>query len=127
MCTVWPTGIIDKHHQFWGTEANMTEGNPMLLLEGLDLHLASDRLVLSVDLFDTLFSTYPRLQGRASLAVVGRTLYVVGGVDDILNSRAHSITGGGLDFFLGGQLLFNDEDLKSLLLFGGGAAAGSSK
>jgi len=94
---------------------------------GLDLHLANDRLLLSVDLFDTLFNTYPRLQGRASLAVVGRTLYIVGGVDDILNSRAKSITGGGLDFFLGGQLLFNDEDLKSLLLFGGGAAAGSSK
>ena len=29
----WPPGIIDKHHQFWGTEANMTEGNPMLMLE----------------------------------------------------------------------------------------------
>ena len=29
----WPPGIIDKHNQFWGTEANMTEGNPMLMLE----------------------------------------------------------------------------------------------
>jgi len=29
----WPPGIIDKHHQFWGGEANMTEGNPMLILE----------------------------------------------------------------------------------------------
>jgi hypothetical protein len=26
-------GIIDKHHQFWGGEENMTEGNPMLILE----------------------------------------------------------------------------------------------
>src|SRR3569623_1326200 len=34
---------------------------------------------------------------------------------------------GGFDFFLGGQLVFNDEDLKSLLLFGGCAAAGGSK
>jgi acetyl esterase/lipase len=29
----WPAGIIDKHHQFWGGEENMTEGNPMLMLE----------------------------------------------------------------------------------------------
>jgi len=29
----WPAGIIDKHHQFWGTEDNMAEGNPMLALE----------------------------------------------------------------------------------------------
>ena len=29
----WPPGIIDRHHQFWGTEANMAEGNPMLILE----------------------------------------------------------------------------------------------
>ena len=29
----WPPGIIDKHHQFWGGEENMTEGNPMLILE----------------------------------------------------------------------------------------------
>src|SRR5262249_37582069 len=29
----WPAGIIDKHHQFWGSEANMAEGNPMLILE----------------------------------------------------------------------------------------------
>lgn len=29
----WPAGIIDKHHQFWGTEENMAEGSPMLMLE----------------------------------------------------------------------------------------------
>ena len=29
----WPPGIIDKHHQFWGGEENMAEGNPMLILE----------------------------------------------------------------------------------------------
>ena len=94
---------------------------------GLDLHLVNDHLLLSVDLFDTLFNTYPRLQGRAAIAVLGHTLYVVGGVDDILNRRAKFGSSGGFDFFLGGQLVFNDEDLKSLLLFGGGAAAGSSK
>jgi acetyl esterase/lipase len=29
----WPAGIIEKHHQFWGGEENMAEGNPMLILE----------------------------------------------------------------------------------------------
>jgi phospholipid/cholesterol/gamma-HCH transport system substrate-binding protein len=94
---------------------------------GLDVHLMQDHLLLSVDLFDTLFNTYPRLQGRAAVAVWGRTLYVVGGVDDFLNRRAKGVSAGGLDWFLGGQLVFNDEDLKSLLLFGGSAAGGAAK
>lgn len=29
----WASGIIERHHQFWGTEANMAEGSPMLMLE----------------------------------------------------------------------------------------------
>jgi acetyl esterase len=29
----WPPGIVDNHIQFWGGEENMTEGNPMLILE----------------------------------------------------------------------------------------------
>jgi acetyl esterase/lipase len=29
----WPPGIVDRHHQFWGDEANMSEGSPMLMLE----------------------------------------------------------------------------------------------
>jgi acetyl esterase len=29
----WAPDIIDRHHQFWGTEENMAEGNPMLMLE----------------------------------------------------------------------------------------------
>jgi hypothetical protein len=29
----WPNGIIEKHHQFWGTEDNMSEASPMLMLE----------------------------------------------------------------------------------------------
>ena len=29
----WPPGIVDKHLQFWGSEANMIEGSPMLILE----------------------------------------------------------------------------------------------
>ncbi|MEO5767774.1 MAG: MlaD family protein, partial [Polyangia bacterium] len=94
---------------------------------GLDLHLIRDHLLLSVDVFDTKFNKLPRVQGRAAWAVYRRNLYVVAGVDDVINKRASLQSGGGFDWFFGGQLVFNDEDLKSLLLFGGGAAAGSSK
>jgi phospholipid/cholesterol/gamma-HCH transport system substrate-binding protein len=94
---------------------------------GLDLHLWQDHLLLSVDLFDTLYNKYPRLQTRASWSPFQRTLYIVGGLDDILNNRLPSQGGGGRDWFLGAQLVFNDEDLKALLLFGGGAASGATK
>jgi phospholipid/cholesterol/gamma-HCH transport system substrate-binding protein len=94
---------------------------------GADLHLLNSRLLLSADLFDTKFNQYPRLQARASIALYGRSIYLVGGVDDVLNRRAQLSSGGGFDWFFGGQLVFNDEDLKSLLLFGGSAASGASK
>ena len=29
----WTKGIIDRHNLFWGSEANMIEANPMLILE----------------------------------------------------------------------------------------------
>jgi phospholipid/cholesterol/gamma-HCH transport system substrate-binding protein len=94
---------------------------------GADLHLLNDHLVLSADLFDTKFNQYPRLQGRAAVALYGRSIYLVGGVDDVLNRRASLSSGGGFDWFFGGQLVFNDEDLKSLLLVGGSAASGATK
>ena len=95
---------------------------------GLDIHLMRNKLILSADMFDTLFNTWPRLQGRAALAVpYFPMLYLVGGVDDFLNHRGTVGTAGGFDWFLGGQLVFNDEDLKSLLLFGGSAAGGAAK
>jgi phospholipid/cholesterol/gamma-HCH transport system substrate-binding protein len=95
---------------------------------GVDLYLLGDRLNLSVDVFDTLTNQYPRVKPAAALAVWNRSLFVVGGADDILNqNRALAGAGGGIDWFLGGQLIFNDEDLKSLLLFGGSAAGGAAK
>jgi phospholipid/cholesterol/gamma-HCH transport system substrate-binding protein len=94
---------------------------------GVDLHLLDDRLVLSVDAFDARTNRYPRVKGTATMAVWQKTLYVVAGVDDLINfTRARAGAGGGIDWFLGAQLWFNDEDLKSLLLFGGGAAAGAA-
>jgi phospholipid/cholesterol/gamma-HCH transport system substrate-binding protein len=94
---------------------------------GLDFHLLKEKLLLSVDVFDTRFNRYPRVQARLMVSLYRNNLYILGGVDDVINERATLGAGGGFDWFLGGQLQFNDEDLKTLLLFGGGAAAGSSK
>jgi len=55
-----------------------------------------------------------------------RRLYIVGGVDDVLNERPLDGTGGGRDYFVGGQLRFNDEDLKSILPFVPASAAGGT-
>ncbi len=94
---------------------------------GADLYLFDDRLMLTADMFDMRSNQYPRLTGRASLAVYKRMVYLVGGVDDVLNYyRTQGSAGGFFDWFLGAQLVFNDEDLKSLLLFGGGSAASSA-
>jgi phospholipid/cholesterol/gamma-HCH transport system substrate-binding protein len=94
---------------------------------GGDVFLLKDRLVLSVDLFDAFRNKYPRLRATAQFAVWGRTLYLVGGADDLINyTRAPAGAGGGFDWFMGAQLVFNDEDLKSLLLFGGGFLAGAA-
>jgi phospholipid/cholesterol/gamma-HCH transport system substrate-binding protein len=97
---------------------------------GGDLFMLEDRLTLSVDVFNFAASNvgqYPRVKTSLAWDVWNKTLYVVGGADDLLNyTRAKAGAGGGFDYFLGAQLTFNDQDLKSLLLFGGGAAAGSA-
>lgn len=94
---------------------------------GMDLFFFDDRLMLSADVFDMRSNQYPRVTGRATLAVYKRLVYLVGGVDDVLNYvRTQGTAGGFFDWFLGAQLVFNDEDLKSLLLFGGGSAASSA-
>ncbi|MBN2576316.1 MAG: MCE family protein [Deltaproteobacteria bacterium] len=94
---------------------------------GADLYLFDDRLLLSADIFDMRSNQYPRFTARASLAVYKRYIYLVGGVDDVFNYvRTQGTAGGFFDWFLGAQLVFNDEDLKSLLLFGGGSAASSA-
>jgi phospholipid/cholesterol/gamma-HCH transport system substrate-binding protein len=94
---------------------------------GVDLYLLDDRLSLSVDVFDMRTNQYPRVKPTVAAAVWKRNLFLVAGVDDLVNfTRARAGAGGGIDWFLGTQLTFNDEDLKSLLLMGGGAAAGSA-
>lgn len=94
---------------------------------GIDVYLLDDRLSLSVDAFDMRTNKYPRIKPTIAAALWKRNLFLVAGLDDLLNpNRARAGAGGGIDGFLGMQLVFNDEDLKSLLLLGGGAAAGAA-
>jgi phospholipid/cholesterol/gamma-HCH transport system substrate-binding protein len=97
---------------------------------GGDLYLFDDRLELSADVFGFAQSTVgqnPRVKVSVAGEVWNKTLFLVAGADDLLNyHRGEAGTGGGFDWFVGGQLRFNDEDLKSLLLVGGGAAAGAA-
>ena len=70
---------------------------------------------------------YPRFTARAFLSVYKRYLSLVVGVDDVFNYvRKQGAAGGFFDWFMGAQLTFNDEDLKSLLLVGGGSAVSSA-
>jgi phospholipid/cholesterol/gamma-HCH transport system substrate-binding protein len=94
---------------------------------GLDIHLFDGRLTLSTDIFDTQSNSHPRFQARAILAVYKRYVSLVGGIDDPFNYRPSAGAGGFFDTFFGAQLQFNDEDLKSLLLFGGSAIGSASK
>ena len=83
-------------------------------------------LQIQSDLFDFRTNIYPRLKILAALEFF-RHVWIVGGVDDVLNGRgpgAGSIT--GRDYFIGAQLTFNDDDLKGLLTIGGAALLGSS-
>jgi hypothetical protein len=57
-----------------------------------------------------------------------RNLYVLAGVDDIINDRPPGALGSiGRDYYVGAQLMFNDEDLKALLAIGGSALGGAAK
>jgi phospholipid/cholesterol/gamma-HCH transport system substrate-binding protein len=95
---------------------------------GGDLYLLDDRLSLSVDVFDMRVNQYPRVKPALIGAIWKRNLFLTLGADDVINTRrARAGAGGGLDWFAGVQLVFNDEDLKSLLLVGGGAAAGAAR
>jgi phospholipid/cholesterol/gamma-HCH transport system substrate-binding protein len=95
---------------------------------GADLHFLADRLTLSVDAFDARSNTYPRVQGRGTLALYDQNVFIYAGVDDVINHRRASAGGGAFfDWFFGLQLLFRDEDLKTLLLFGGSSLGGPAR
>jgi phospholipid/cholesterol/gamma-HCH transport system substrate-binding protein len=94
---------------------------------GLDLHLLNGLLTLSTDVFDTQSNSHPRVQGRAIVALYKRYVSFVAGIDDPFNYRPSAGAGGFLDFFLGAQLQFNDDDFKSLLLFGSSALGSAGR
>ncbi len=97
-------------------------------------------LKLQVDAFDATFDRYPRVKLAIAYEAF-RHLYILGGVDELLNSpdSLTIVTGSsdvpiqfetlrfGRDVFFGAMLRFNDEDLAALLTVGGSALAGVAK
>ena len=78
---------------------------------GLDFEFFEDTLKLSFDVFDFQADTYPRLKWLFSYEFI-KHVYLAGGVDDIINDV-------GRDYFVGLGIRFTDDDLKSILTFGG--------
>lgn len=76
---------------------------------GLDLHLLDDRLELRQDLFGFGETLTPRWRIALGYEFI-RKLWLLGGVDDILNEDRR-------DYFVGLQLRFTDQDLKTILPF----------
>jgi len=76
---------------------------------GLDLHLLDDRFELRQDLFGFGEQVSPRWRVALAYEFV-RKLWLLGGVDNILNADRR-------DYFVGLQLRFNDKDLKTILPF----------
>jgi phospholipid/cholesterol/gamma-HCH transport system substrate-binding protein len=76
---------------------------------GLDLHLLDDRFELRQDLFGFGEELSPRWRIAVGYEFI-RKLWLLGGVDDILNADRR-------DYFVGLQLRFTDQDLKSILPF----------
>jgi len=76
---------------------------------GLDLLLFQDRFEVRQDLFGFGEIVLPRWRVSLGYEFVHR-LWLIGGVDDILSPDRR-------DYFVGAQLKFNDEDLKTILPF----------
>ena len=85
---------------------------------GIDLNFFDDRLEINADIFQFGYSTFPRLRARAGFEIID-SLFILGGVDDMLNERT-------ADFFLGAMLRFDDLDLATLFPFLGGAVGGAA-
>lgn len=103
----------------------------------IDLGLFGRNLKFQADAFDATFDKWPRVKLALAYEVL-RHVYVLGGVDELLNDPEYLtiIRGGsdvpiqfdryryGRDWFAGAMLKFNDEDLAALLTVGGSALAG---
>ncbi|MDQ3337455.1 MAG: MlaD family protein [Myxococcota bacterium] len=105
-----------------------------------DLIMGGRALKLQADVFDATFDDLPRVKLAAAFEVF-RHFYILGGVDELLNSpetlQIIKGTAGvpvqfdtfhyGRDYFFGAMLRFNDEDLAALLTVGGSAVGGAAK
>jgi phospholipid/cholesterol/gamma-HCH transport system substrate-binding protein len=76
---------------------------------GLDVLLFEDRFELRQDLYGFGEVVLPRWRISLGYEFINR-LWLLGGVEDILSSSRR-------DYFVGGMLRFNDEDLKTILPF----------
>jgi phospholipid/cholesterol/gamma-HCH transport system substrate-binding protein len=82
---------------------------------GLDIHLLQDRFEIVNDLFGFSEETQPRYRVYISYEFIKR-LWLYGGVDHLFLPTLR-------DYFLGVQLRFTDDDLKTILPFSGSTAA----
>lgn len=87
---------------------------------GADFNLFDDQLQLKLDAFNFSVQAlaYPRLRATARANLFDH-LVVTAGMDDILNRQVRDgFTNRlllGRDFFVGGGIYFNDDDLKAIL------------
>lgn len=96
---------------------------------GADIDVFRERVTLRLDLFDFRSNEWPRLRMFSTIQFY-KNMYVLAGIDDVINSRPPGDAAlVGRDYYIGAQLMFNDEDLKALLAIGGSAlgAAASSR
>jgi phospholipid/cholesterol/gamma-HCH transport system substrate-binding protein len=84
---------------------------------GLDLHLLQDRFELVQDVFGFSEQVQPRYRVYIGYEFIHR-LWLLGGIDHTFESNLR-------DYFLGLQLRFTDDDLKTILPFAGGAVSGA--
>ena len=87
---------------------------------GVDLHLLNNKLQFNADLFDFSANIFPRVK-IGLMWEFYRRMFIIAGIDDLMNERPKTGAGGGRDFYIGAQVRFTDEDLKSLLMIGGSA------
>jgi phospholipid/cholesterol/gamma-HCH transport system substrate-binding protein len=86
---------------------------------GLDIHLLQDRFEIVNDLFGFSIESQPRFRFFVTYEFI-KHLWLLGGVDRVFTPSQR-------DYFLGLQLRFTDEDLKTILPFSGGLAAGATR
>jgi phospholipid/cholesterol/gamma-HCH transport system substrate-binding protein len=86
---------------------------------GLDTHLLQNRFEIRQDLFGFGEELQPRYRVYVAYEFIHR-LWLLGGVDHLFSSNLR-------DYFLGLQLRFTDEDLKTILPFAGGVGGAASK